>query len=103
MSDSLVVRSYQKIEMDYNGQSIYALKFTEGEFSDIIFSYHRVQFIEDEKQDRLITKFEYIIHEGSTGDSNAEFEKELGDFLIELIIQGIYDNDIVYTGGTKEE
>ena len=76
---------------------------TEGEYSGIIFSYGRVSFDEDKENDRLKVKFDYTIHEEEPESlDKVAFEKELGDFLMELMMYGIIKNDIVYTGGVDE-
>ena len=87
--------------LEKNG--VAALQLTEGEFSGIIFSYGRVSFDEYYENNKLKVNFDYEIHD----DNNLvfdkqEFEKELGDFLMELIVWGTEQNNIVYTGGTDE-
>lgn len=86
-----------------NGEGVYALKLTEGKHAGIIFSYGKVEFKENEAKDNLVINFEYEIHEdyGITYDK-GEFERELGEFLQELIEYGVENNDITYTGGIDE-
>jgi hypothetical protein len=80
-----------------------ALMLTEGEHSGIIFSYGRVSFEEDKENDKLRVKFDYTIHEQEPESlDKVAFEKELGDFLMELMQYGIIKNDLVYTGGVDE-
>ena len=94
-----VVRPHKTLER--NG--VIALMLTEGEYSGIIFSYGKVNFEEDKENDRLRVKFDYTIHEEVPENlDRAGFHKELGDFLMELLMYGIIQNDIVYTGGVDE-
>jgi hypothetical protein len=80
-----------------------ALQLTEGEFSGIIFSYGKVSFDEDYENEKLKVNFDYEIHDDKGLVYNKdEFKKELGDFLMELIVWGTEQNNIVYTGGTDE-
>jgi hypothetical protein len=87
--------------LEKNG--VAALQLTEGDFSGIIFSYGKVSFEEDHENEKLKVNFDYEIHDdkGLAFDKQV-FEKELGDFLIELIVWGAEQNSIVYTGGTDE-
>jgi hypothetical protein len=94
-----MVRPHKTLER--NG--VLALMLTEGEFSGIIFSYGRVSFDEDKENDKLKVKFDYTIHEQEPESlDKLGFEKELGDFLMELMAYGIIKNDLVYTGGVDE-
>jgi hypothetical protein len=93
------VRPHKTLEKD----GVVAMQLTEGEFSGIIFSYGRVSFEEKPDEDRLKVNFDYEVHNdhGREYDKVA-FEKELGDFLIELVIYGADKNNLVYTGGVDE-
>ena len=89
-------RPHKTLEKD----GVIALQFTEGEYANIIFSYGKVNFEENNNQDKLKVHFDYEVHE----DNGVEyvkslFENELGDFLIELIVKGTIENNLVYTGG----
>lgn len=80
---------------------IEALSFTEGPFAGIIFSYSRVQLLEDKKNDQLAIKFDYDIIENPLEEFDVEeFEQELGAHLTDLLYQGVVNNSIIYTGGT---
>jgi hypothetical protein len=93
------LRPHKTLEKD----GVLALELTQGEFSGIIFSYGKVSFDENSQQDNLKVNFQYEVHDakGLAYDKD-EFEKELGDFLMELIVWGTEQNNIVYTGGTDE-
>lgn len=87
--------------LERNG--VIALELTESQYSGIIFSYGKVSFEENEAKDNLKVHFEYEIHEGEDKlEDKAAFEKDLGDFIIEMIADGIEKNNLVYTGGTDE-
>lgn len=82
-----------------------AIKLLEDPFSGIIYSYGRVEFEEDEANDRLVLKYEYEIHDknGKEFSDMKPFEKYIGDLLQELIHQGIAENSLTYTGGIDDE
>jgi hypothetical protein len=106
MDDELgqnILRPHRKLEKNSGGQQLYAFNFKNSEFDDIIFSYDRVEFIEDTANDKLITKFNYIVHEHKREYDKIKFEKELGDFLIELVVQGALENNLIFTGGVDEQ
>jgi hypothetical protein len=93
------MRAHRTLER--NG--IIALELTENQYSGIIFSYGKVSFEESEAKDNLKVYFDYEIHEGADKiEDKVAFEKELGDFILEMIVNGIEKNDLVYTGGTDE-
>jgi hypothetical protein len=93
------MRSHRTLER--NG--VIALELTDGEYSGIIFSYGGVRFEENEARDNLKVHFDYEIHEGEDKlKDKVAFEKDLGDFIIEMIIDGIEKNNLVYKGGIDE-
>ena len=76
---------------------LHALTFTEGSFDGIIFSYTDVSFCEDEERGVLRVGFEYNIHDipyDKHGFDVKAFEKELGDFVIELLQYGLEKNHL---------
>ena len=87
--------------LERNGQI--ALQLSEGKFSGIIFSYGRVEFEENKDAEELKVIFDYELHDDAGIEYDPkELKQYLGDFLIELIIFGIEQNNIVYTGGIDE-
>jgi|SRR5687768_11817173 len=99
-----ILRPHQMLEKNIDGQQIYAIKFTDSEFSNIIFSYDRVEFIDDEENDVLTTRFNYTIHSGFLEETRRKaFEKELGDFLIEMVCDGIMKKNLIFSGGIDDE
>lgn len=95
------LRKYRQLEKTFQDQQIYALNLLESEYSDIIFSFGKVQFIEE--GDHVRVAFNYDVHESKGGYDVKEFEHELGEFLIELIANGLMNNNLIYTGGIDAE
>jgi hypothetical protein len=94
-----ILRPHKTLER--NG--ITALQLTTGPFSGIIFSYGGVSFEENKEKDHLKVHFDYEIHDGEPENfDKAAFEKELGDFIIELTIYGLQQQSLVYKGGVDE-
>lgn len=90
----VTLRPHRVVAKIEDGRDIHALTFTEGPFSEIIFSYEDVSFYEEHKdgEDVLRVKFEYFVHdvtENSKDYDKEAFEKELGDFLVELVFYGL--------------
>lgn len=90
------------LENKHNG--INAIKLTEGAFSGIIYSYGKIEFDEDPENDVVKLNFEYDIidYADKQLSDKKPFEQYIGDILVELIHQGISNNDLVYTGGVDE-
>ena len=92
-------RPHKTLERD----GVIALQLTEGDFSGIIFSYGGVRFEENTEKDHLKVHFDYDVHDdGGKEYDKVAFEKELGDFLIELVAFGAEQNNLVYKGGVDE-
>ena len=95
------VRPHALVESKTDG--LQAIKLLEEPYSGIIFSYGKVTFDADEENDTLHLKFEYDIHDRANKVfDETVFENYLGDFLQELIHDGIEKNSIAYTGGVDE-
>lgn len=95
------VRPHVVLESKSTGIS--AIKLTDGPYSGIIFNYGKVEFVEDYDNDKLHIKFEYDLHnDGGLKYNKEDFEIYLGEFLQELIMYGLVNNDIIYTGGIDE-
>lgn len=76
------------------GGDTHAMTLTEGPFAGIIFSYTHVAFEEEklDDEDKLKIKFEYFVHDTPKHMENYDkptFEKELGDFVVELLYYGL--------------
>lgn len=96
-----------KYKREPYGAHEYAIELLEHKFSGIQFKYGKVQFLEQE--DNLTLKFEYDIIENKHNDLNEipeadkeEFKQALGDLLVQMMTDGVKNNDLVYTGGVDE-
>ena len=96
------MKAYIVLEHKHNGMQ--AVKLLEHPFAGIIYSYGKVEFFPDEKNDKLSIKFEYEILDkaGKEFGSMEPFEKYIGDILQEIIHEGIQENSLTYTGGVDE-
>jgi hypothetical protein len=85
---------------------MHAIQLTDEPYNGIIFSFGEVTFPTDGEPDsdgNVTLKFDYDIHDDAGIEYNKEeFEKYLGDFLTELIIYGVKNNNIAYSGGVDE-
>lgn len=73
------------------------IKLIDGPYAGTMYRYGRVNLIEED--DRLRIQFEYEIDDGSRRDNG--FVQYIGPILEELITEGLFKNNIVYTGGTE--
>jgi hypothetical protein len=92
MKTTTQIRPHKVLGQVEEGKDIHALSWTTGEFSDFIFSFKKIKFVEDKDNDKLIIKFEYEIHripEHVKEYSKEKLEKELGDFIIQLLYYGL--------------
>lgn len=86
------LRPHKVLGASQDGKELHALCMTEGDFAHIIFSYNSVKFEEDKENDKLKISFEYEVHEIPENKKNYDkvaFEKELGDFMVELLYYGL--------------
>lgn len=77
----------------------HALSLKTGDFAGIIFSYNSVAFNEDPGSDHLSIAFDYEVHDVPEHLENydkSSFEKELGDFLLELVEYGLEKDNLGY-------
>lgn len=82
----------------------HALMLTTGVFAGIIFTYDSVKFREELNGDSAILRvsFEYTVHETPSHIieyDKSSFEKELGDFLIELTYYGLEREKLGFLDG----
>lgn len=80
--------------------------FTSGEFAGIIFSYTTVEFKEEQRENEDVLKvaFEYFVHDvpkQCKDYDKSAFEKELGDFLVELTYYGLERDFLGFAPGDK--
>lgn len=96
------IRPHIVLENRHNNTQ--AIQLTEEPYSGIIFSFGKVEFEEDEENDRAKIKFEYEVHDDAKKVWKDEpFEKYLGDFLQELIMAQLEVNELTFTGGVDED
>lgn len=100
MQNNIVLRPHVVLENSRNGCQ--AIKLTETPFSGIIISYGKVSFDETD-DDNCKLNFEYEVHDNNGIDYDTdELVTYLGEFLQEMIVVGIQNNDLTYTGGVDE-
>ena len=91
--------NFELLDEDYNGKQL--IKLTSKEYSGIIYTYGRVNLIEED--DLLRIQFEYDVHENPIGElDKQEFMNHIGQILTELINAQLLKNEMIYTGGTDE-
>ena len=79
-----------------------AIMLTDESYDGIIFTYGRVSV--DESEDAAKLSFEYQIHDDNGIDYvKEELEHTLGLLLEELIVYGVTQNNLVYSGGVDDE
>lgn len=86
-----------------DNRQVHAIEFLDGQYEGLIFSYGRVELLEDELADELKVKFEYDVHR----NAYEIYEKDetglvpyLGDFLVALIGTQMEAEELIYAGGT---
>ena len=95
-------------KVEASGQYTVAMKFLEGKYEGMIFSYGKVEFVEHGDEHAVSLKFDYDIHRKPSNYADtdeidmAEVEYVLGGFLMELIEEQLGKNELVFTGGTDE-
>ena len=82
-----------------NGQI--KLKFTNTSFDDIIFVLGKVSF-EEQGEDGLILHYEYDVLEHTKPYEKNDLDKLMGGFVMQMLEQGVQENNLVYTGGIDE-
>lgn len=83
---------------------IHALTLLEGPHAGIVFTYSNVTFKEDLPNDTLRLGFEYTIHDvpqEKEGFDKKVFEKELGDFIVELLYYGLERDKLGFIDGEQ--
>lgn len=80
------------------------IELTEGKFSGIVYTYGKVEFVEDDVADQATISFEYNIVNLNNNEIEEpkEFETYIGKILEDLIRFGLEKNSITYTGGVDE-
>lgn len=98
------LRPHKVLGKSGHGGDLHGLVLLEGPYAGIIFSYSNVTFKEDLKNDRLRLGFEYEIHDvpqDKEGFDDKGFEKELGDFIVELLYYGLEKDHLGFIDGEQ--
>ena len=77
------------------------IKFTNTQYDSIIFTIGKVSFEED--GDEAIMHYNYDVVEHDTEldpDQKKEFDKLVGEYLVQSIERGIKNEDLIFVGGT---
>lgn len=82
-----------------NGQV--KLKFTNTSHDDIIFVLGKVSF-EEQGEAGLVLHYEYDVVEHTKQYEKNDLDKLMGDFIMQMLDQGVKENNLVYTGGTDD-
>jgi len=87
------------------GDHEYLLEFIDHTFSGIKFILGKVQLLE--QNDNCTLKYHYDIIENNTEMSikhelKQSFEKNVGDLVVQMIDDGLLNNDLIYYGGKDE-
>lgn len=103
MSDDFPFLVGHKVLESKHDDGMYAIELTDPPYEGIIFTFGEVKFPEDDGGETCTVSFEYdILDDKGIEYDKDEFEKYIGDFLIELIVYQLSKNEVVYTGGTSE-
>jgi hypothetical protein len=96
------MHEYEYIKEEYDDNQ-YSIQLLNHKFHDFKVVFGKVMFKEE---DNFTLKFEYDIIEAGrilTAEDKEEFEHVLGELLVQLMQEGIRDNDLTYTGGVDED
>ena len=90
-------------ETEPYGTNQYSITLTEGKFAGVKYVLGKTELIENKEQDNLTLKYHYDIIESKIEDSDKqEFETLIGDVLMQMLSDGVKNNDLVYSGGVDE-
>jgi hypothetical protein len=95
----MIYDNFELLDEDYNGKQL--IKLTSNEYSGIIYTYGRVNLVEED--DLLRVQFEFDVHENPIGELDRQkFMNHIGQILTELINEQLLKNQVIYTGGIDE-
>lgn len=101
------IRSHQVLNRrDSDPDKPHALAWTTGDLAGIIFVYNSIKFVEDKELDKLVIKFDYTvldIPDHLIEYDKIQFEKELGEFIIELLYYGLERDMLGFTNFKYED
>lgn len=95
---SYIPPEYNILELENNSQ-IRAIEFVDGPYAGLIFSYGKVELLEDDLNDELRIKFDWTMHTSREPYEDEVIVPYLGDFLMMLISKQLDDKEIIYSGG----
>ena len=104
MQKTTPLRPHKVLGRSGHGGDLHGLVLIEGPYAGIVFSYSNVSFKEDLENDRLRLGFEYKIHDvpqEKEGFDKKDFEKELGDFIVELLYYGLERDKLGFIDGEQ--
>tara|TARA_A100001011_G_C14075161_1_gene742047 strand:+ start:447 stop:764 length:318 start_codon:yes stop_codon:yes gene_type:complete len=77
---------------------LYSIKVLQGHYSDIVYTYGKVQIIENKKEDTAKLKFDFKIEEVPDNHDmddlmeDTQFKNEIGDILSDILSEGKIGN-----------
>ncbi len=90
-------------ETEPYGTNQYSIEYTNGKYTGIKIVLGAVKLEENQKQDNCTLKYTYDIIEGIVEDSDKkEFDNYIGDTLMQMLSDGVKNNDLIYSGGADE-
>lgn len=86
---------------EINGQL--EIELLEDPFKGVTFYYGSMKFADQENEDGSMNmSFDYEVTCDAGPKNNREFEKVIGDLLLQIIETQMKNNEVVYRGGTNE-
>jgi hypothetical protein len=86
------------------GTNQYSIEYNEGKYAGVKIVLGRVKLEENPEQDNCTLKYHYDIIEGKIEESDKkDFDYYIGDTIMQMLDDGIKNNDLVYTGGVDED
>lgn len=90
-------------ETEPYGTNQYSIEYTNGKYAGIKIVLGAVKLEENQEQDNCTLKYNYDIIEGIVEDSDKkEFDNYIGDTLMQMLSDGVKNNDLIYSGGVDE-
>ena len=90
-------------ETEPYGTNRYSIEYTHGKYAGIKIVLGAVKIEENQEQDNCTLKYNYDIIGGIVEDSDKkEFDNYIGDTLMQMLSDGVKNNDLIYSGGVDE-
>ena len=84
------------------GTDAYSIQYNDGKYAGVKIVLGRVKLVENPEKDNCTLKYHYDIIEGKVEDKK-EFDTYIGDTLMQMLDDGVKNNDLVYMGGTDAD